>query len=220
MNKICDNNAKRRLNTINAIIEEEIGKRKNLLCYLNQIESICDLLVKIFKNGGYLYICGNGGSCSDSAHIAAEFIKDFKISRGENRLKKKLMRDDVVFSKLQLGLPAFSLSGAENITSVLNDIDDSLIFAQQIFTYGRKGDILFLLSTSGKSRNIINAARVARRLGVFTIGITGVNGKKLMKECQHGIEIKESSVSRIQEVYMELFHIICAVVERIFFLGG
>src|SRR4030065_914672 len=119
-----------------------------------------EMVVKSFKAGGKLRLCGNGGSAADSQHIAAEFINRFEIERPP--------------------LPALALTtDTSNLTSIGNDYSFDQIFSKQVRALGRKGDVLLGLSTSGNSANVIKAIEAARAMGIKTVVLTGKDGGQL-----------------------------------------
>lgn len=204
------------LQKIKNIVEYEITGRDYLKPYQDDILHISNKLTKSFMLGNRLYICGNGGSSADASHIASEFIKDFNIKRIATN-KTKNYPSNKIQGKLQKGFPAFSLSDPAIITAISNDIDYSLIYAQQIYAYGNVGDVLILLSTSGNSENVINAAITASEIGVYTIGFTGKKENELHSLCSYGVKVDYPTTARIQEGYMSILHTVCAVVEKIIY---
>lgn len=176
-----------------------------------------------FRKGGKLLLCGNGGSASDCQHIAGELIKGFASKRkpGESRrleLEKKGVSCKII-DGLQEGLPAIPLIGADALcTAVLNDMAPSLIFAQQVYALGRAGDVLWAISTSGNAENVINAVKVAKAMGLFTIALSGKGGGWSGKNCDCAIIAPADETYRVQEYHLPIYHAICREVEREFFL--
>lgn len=201
---------------INNLVQNEILNRDILEQYNESIVLISKKLIRTFNLGKRLYLCGNGGSNADASHIASEFIKNFKINRKCNLIDNDLNKNNML-SRLQLGLPAFSLSNSENITAIANDMEYSLIYAQQVFTYCNNDDVLILFSTSGNSENIINAAITAKELGVYTIAFTGDKDNKLQSLSDYGVKVHLPTTAQIQETYMSIMHSVCAVVEQMIF---
>ncbi len=198
------------------LVQNEILHRDNLKSYLECILLISKKLIRTFNLGKRLYLCGNGGSNADASHIASEFIKNFMINRRCNLINNNSNHNNML-SRLQLGLPAFSLSNGENITAIANDMDYSLIYAQQVFTYCNRDDVLILFSTSGNSENVINAAKTAKEMGVYAIAFTGDQDNKLQLFCDYGVRVGFPTTAQIQETYMSIMHVVCAVVEQIIF---
>ena len=187
------------------------------------VEKIC----KSFSNGGKLLICGNGGSAADSLHIVGELMKGFNLPRKIDAFNKnfveraeKLFPDDINYfkQKLQCALPAISLVGESSLnTAVANDNAADLIFAQQVFGLGKCGDILFAISTSGNSANVLYAAKVAKILGLEVIALTGKTGGKLKNISDVTICAPADTAFTIQEFHLPIYHAICLATENEFF---
>ena len=177
------------------------------------------LLTDVFKSGGKLMVCGNGGSAADSAHIVGELGKGF--------LKRRPLPDELRADigepwadSLQLGLPAIDLTAnAALISATANDICGESAYAQQVLAYGRSGDALIGISTSGNAENVRRAAIVARALGVRVIGMTGRGGGRLAPLCDILLNVDETETYRVQEKHLPLYHRICIEVERALFEG-
>jgi phosphoheptose isomerase len=181
--------------------------RDPILC---AVESIC----KVYRDNGKLLVCGNGGSASDSQHIVAELMKGFKSPRIISDEDAAKLEDSTLASKLQRAVPAISLtSEAPLITAIANDIDPEMIFAQQVYAYGKPGDALIGLSTSGKAKNVLNALKVARAFGLITIGFTGSGESVMPGLCDILIAVPETETYRIQEMHVSIYHAICLMVE-------
>ncbi len=180
----------------------------------NDIENALNLLIKAFKNGGKLLVCGNGGSSADAEHIVGELVKGFKYKRKvcDSRISPDLCE------KLQGGLPAFSLSSQNAlITAVSNDTDADMIFAQQVFAYAKENDIIMGITTSGNSKNVVNALRLAREMGVSTLALTGADGGVAKEISDVTICVPESETYKVQELHLPVYHYLCAGVEKNFF---
>lgn len=183
------------------------------------------LMEECYLNGGKLLIAGNGGSSSDADHIVGELMKGFVLKRDlSSDLKKALIDVDLEFgeklaSNLQLGLPAISLSNHSSLnTAYLNDIDGELCFAQQLNGYGKQGDVLLAITTSGNSKNIIYAAITAKAKGLKVIGLSGKDGGKLNNYSDVNIIIPEEETFIIQELHLPIYHCLCLMLEERFFL--
>jgi D-sedoheptulose 7-phosphate isomerase len=190
----------------------------------HDIEKTCEALKECFAKGNRLYICGNGGSAADAEHIVGELMKGFALKRKiSTELKNKLramfpVDADYLSNNLQYGLPTFSLVGQIALsTAFSNDISADLVFAQQVLGYGKKDDILFAISTSGNSENIIYAAKIAKALEIKIIGLTGCDGGKLKELCDICICIPEKETYKIQEFCLPIYHALCLELERYFF---
>ncbi len=152
-------------------------------------------LVKAFRNKKKLLICGNGGSASDAQHFAAELVGRFKKDR--------------------LSLPALALNtDTSAITAIGNDYNFDKIFSRQIEGLGMQGDVLFAISTSGKSKNIINAAIEAKKKNILVIGLTGSKSSKLEKESDICIKASSEETCHIQEIHIIIIHLLCVLIEN------
>jgi D-sedoheptulose 7-phosphate isomerase len=188
------------------------------------INLAAEKLIECYKQGGKLILCGNGGSSSDCDHIVGELMKGFLKMRPLSAEKKSQMLkncpllDDETLSKLQGGLPAISLPNISGLNSAFcNDVDPELIYAQSLVSLGNKNDILLALSTSGNSKNVFAAAKVAKGLGLTVIGLTGKTGGRLKEVCDLCICAPETETFKIQELHLPIYHFLCAKVEEHFF---
>tara|TARA_Y100000994_G_scaffold231173_1_gene217376 strand:- start:67 stop:696 length:630 start_codon:yes stop_codon:yes gene_type:complete len=190
----------------------------------SNIASAITVLIKSYDSGGKLLICGNGGSAADCEHIAGELMKGFKIPRTLNSFDRdklaKTCGDDVTLltTNLQYGLPAISLvSQSSLITAIANDLGGELIFAQQVWGIGKSGDVLLAISTSGNSKNVLLAAKVAKVRGIAVVGLTGRGGGELATFCDVLIDVDSNDVAKIQELHLPIYHEICRRVESHYF---
>jgi D-sedoheptulose 7-phosphate isomerase len=168
---------------------------------VDAIVEIARLLGETFRRGKKILIFGNGGSAADAQHIAAEFVNRLLFDRAP--------------------LPAIALTTDTSIlTSIGNDADFSIIFARQIEALGRKGDIAWGITTSGKSPNVIKGLRKAKEIGMVTIAFTGHDGGEALRMADHGLNVTSTSTPRIQEAHITAGHIICELVERELFPSG
>ena len=136
----------------------------------SDIEKALKLMIDTYKKGGKILVCGNGGSASDSEHIVGELMKGFMLKRpvSDERIPDELREG------LQGSLPAISLPSQSAILSAfINDVDPMMMYAQLVYGYAKSEDLLIGLSTSGNSKNVVNAAKVAKALGVRTLALTG-----------------------------------------------
>ena len=178
------------------------------------------LLRSSFAAGGKLLICGNGGSAADAEHIVGELMKDFCKKRPiPESVREKLSDDPVLAAGLHGALPAVSLcSQTALMTALANDGDPSLLFAQQVYGYGRPGDVLLALSTSGNSANVVRAARVAKAVGMQVVSVTGQGGGKLSALADAALCLPDMETYRVQELTMPIYHALCLALEEEFFL--
>ena len=183
-----------------------------------------ELLEECYTKGGKLLIAGNGGSAADSEHIAGELMKRFKTPRPiPNELKEKLVEIDPVrgenLSKnLERPLIAIPLVAHEALTTAyINDVDGLGVFAQQLYGYGKEGDVFLGISTSGNSKNIMNATVVARALGLEVLGLTGKSGGELNEVSNICVKVPETETYMIQELHLPIYHCWCLMLEDYFF---
>lgn len=182
------------------------------------------LLEKCYEGGGKLLIGGNGGSSADSDHIVGELMKGFcKKRQVPEDFAGKLMEADkergkYLAEKLQQGLPAIALTGHTALsTAYLNDVDGLLTIAQQLYGYGKKGDVFLGISTSGNSENILYAAAAARAMEIPVIALTGKDGGRLAEAADVAIIVPEQETYRIQELHLPVYHALCLMLEERFF---
>ena len=203
-------------NFVNAFFE----RHPDLVPLQNQILQACDTLITAFHNGNKLLLCGNGGSCADCDHIAGEFLKGFLLKRPVNAELINKMAENYgewgaeIAGKLQQGLPTISLNThSAAISAFENDVDPELIYAQQVLAYGKPGDILIGISTSGGANNVAAAVMTANSMGLHTIGLTGKDGGKLAQLAELALIMPQCETYRIQEDHLAVYHLLCAVVE-------
>ena len=182
------------------------------------------LMEECYLNDGKLLIAGNGGSASDSEHIAGELMKSFKLERRiPDELKEKLIaidsvRGEQLAKNLQQPLMAIPLVAHEALsTAYINDVDGYGVFAQQMLGFGRPGDVFLAISTSGNSKNVMNATVVARALGVKIIGLTGEKGGELAEVADVIVKAPSSETYMIQELHLPIYHCWCLMLEERFF---
>ncbi|MDB4768912.1 SIS domain-containing protein [Saprospiraceae bacterium] len=206
------------------ILNDTIERYPLLSSSKEDIKYAFDLLCDCFSNKNKLLLCGNGGSASDSDHIVGELMKSFFYKRTlSEEMKNKLIaaspeKGEYLAEKLQPALRSISLTGHNALnTAFANDVDPHLIFAQQVLGYGDNGDILFGISTSGNSENVINAMIAAKAIGVKTIGLTGKKGGQLKEICDVAICVDRMETADIQELHLPVYHALCKMLELNFF---
>ena len=179
-----------------------------------------EILAETFTNGGKLLICGNGGSAADSLHITGELMKSFARKRPiPEAAAQKLLAAypdlaEYYICNLQGAMPAISLVGETALmTAYGNDNTAELVFAQQVYGYGRAGDTLLAISTSGNSPNVLHAARVARAMGMQVIGLTGETGGDLVGLSDILLAVPSRITYQIQELHLPVYHALCLAVE-------
>ena len=183
------------------------------------------LMNETYKNGGKILVCGNGGSCSDAQHIVGELMKGFLLKRPMTEAQKKAFADALgeeeaenFASRLQRGLPAISLDAQGALfTAYANDADADYVYAQAVFGYGKPEDLLIGISTSGNSKNVVAAAKVARAIGVKVIALTGCDGGMLREIADASICVPEVETYKIQELHLPIYHHLAAEIEKHFF---
>ena len=159
------------------------------------IEQIGSKLAQILRNNGCIYLAGNGGSCSDAQHMAAELIGRYDVDRR--------------------ALPAVSLSTDTSvITCISNDFDYSEIFSRQLEALARPGDAFFAISTSGNSRNIIRALEVANLLDLSCFGLLGGDGGPAARLVKNSVIVPTVKTGHIQEAHIMILHIICEIIQE------
>jgi len=194
----------------------------SLLPVIDDIVNAYELICNCYDSLGKVLVCGNGGSASDGDHIVGELMKGFLLKRKLSDDEMSLFEDmdaKELAEKLQGALPAVSLNAHAALCSAFcNDVDDEAVFAQQVWGYSKDSpDVLIALSTSGNSKNVVNAAIAANAVGIDSIGITGQNGGKLAELCTVCIKIPETETYKIQELTLPVYHAICAALEAKFF---
>ena len=182
------------------------------------------LIEECYEHDGKLLIAGNGGSAADSEHIAGELMKRFKTPRPVSQaMAEKLraidpIRGEILARNLEQSLMAIPLVAHETLTTAyINDVDGLGVFAQQLFGFGRPGDVFLGISTSGNSNNILSATVVARALGIKVIGLTGANGGELAEVADVTVKVPETETYMIQELHLPVYHCWCLMLEDKFF---
>ncbi len=183
-----------------------------------------EMMRDCFAEGHKLLVAGNGGSAADSEHIVGELMKGFVKPRPvPEEAAGRMTEIDAdcgaeLAAKLQGGLPAIALTGHPGLsTAFLNDVDGSCVFAQQVYGYGRKGDVFLGISTSGGSANIYKACVVARSLGMRVIELSGRDGGRIRDVSDAAIIVPEMETFKIQELHLPIYHALCLELEEYFF---
>lgn len=162
------------------------------------LAAVAEQLIAAFRAGKKVLLCGNGGSAADAQHLAAEFVGKFYFDRP--------------------ALPAEALTvNTSSLTAIGNDYSFDVVFSRQVEAFGAAGDVLIGITTSGNSRNVVEAFRVARQRGIVTVGLTGASGGKLKDEADYCICIASTDTPRIQEQHILVGHILCELVEQALF---
>ena len=190
MNDIIKNSLKNSLETNRKLLQDD------------QIHDNIILIVRLcldaFESGNKLLLCGNGGSASDAQHIASELSGRFYKDRSP------------------LNAQALHVNSSY-MTAVANDYGFSKTYERSVQAFGKKGDILIGISTSGNSSNVINAIKIAKEKKLITVGFTGIDGGKLNNICDYIIKIPSNDTARIQEGHILIGHIMCELIEKSLF---
>jgi D-sedoheptulose 7-phosphate isomerase len=183
---------------VKSIIEDSIATKQALLADEKLLATLCEVVNVVthaFEAGHRVYFCGNGGSAADAQHLAAEFSGAF-------------------YNRHRRALPAEALHcNTSYLTAAANDYDYSEVYARLVDGIMQSGDVLFGLSTSGTSKNVVKAFETARIKGVITIGMTGLSGGAMKELSDHLFNVPSATTPRIQECHMLIGHIICELVE-------
>ena len=189
------------LSKIISEIEESIKVKSDIIndkSLLLKIESLANEILSSINSGGKIMFCGNGGSFADSQHLAAEFVSRLRFDRAP--------------------LPSIALgTNSSNITAIANDYGYEQVFSREILAIGRETDILIPISTSGNSKNILNAIKSAKDKQIRVVGLSGKDGGEMKNLCDL-ILIPSESTEKIQESHIMIGHIICSIVEHEYFL--
>lgn len=189
------------MDNIKKIISASIEVKQALLAdeaMLEKIEAVSNLITKAFQNGKKVLFCGNGGSAADAQHLAAEFSGRFYTDRD--------------------ALPAEALHvNSSYMTAVANDYSYDVVYARLVKGIGNPGDVLIGISTSGNSKNIVEAIKVANEKGMTTVGLTGEKGGLMKEFCPFLFNVASNDTPRIQETHILIGHIICQLVEEKYF---
>ncbi|HOJ49757.1 MAG TPA: D-sedoheptulose 7-phosphate isomerase [Spirochaetota bacterium] len=177
-------------------LEEHISVIKDLLSLEDKIAIAINTIIESLKNGNKIIIMGNGGSASDSLHFAGEIVGRYKRERK--------------------GYPAISLLEPSIITAIANDYSYEEVFSRQVEALAEPGDIVFGISTSGNSKNVINGIKKAKEIGATTIGLLGKDGGQLSNIVDIPIIVPSDNTPRIQEAHIFIIHYICEKIEESF----
>lgn len=205
-------------------LQQLIDRYPQLESVRRNIDAAFDIIAETFSRGGKLLIAGNGGSASDADHIAGELMKSFVKKRElPDAFKERITAvdsaiADYVIPRLQQALPAIALSNHASLnTATINDVAGDMTFAQQALGYGKEGDALLAISTSGNSKNIIYAAAVSKAKNLSVIALTGRDGGELKRFADVSIIAPETETYKIQELHLPIYHCLCLMLEERFF---
>lgn len=186
------------MDEIKNILSRSINLKQAILAdeeLVRATQNIVNQLVTTFQSGGKVLFCGNGGSAADAQHLATELSGRYYLSR------------PALFAEALHVNTSF-------LTAVGNDFGFEHVFARAVEAMGKKGDVLFALSTSGNSPNILKAIEKAKSMGLTVMGMTGETGGKMLEICDYLLKVPSTDTPRIQEGHMLLGHVICELVEH------
>jgi D-sedoheptulose 7-phosphate isomerase len=205
-------------------LDDLITRHPRLDVCREDIQKAYDMLLECARGGRTILVCGNGGSAADSEHIVGELMKGFLEKRPVGPdLRQRLEELDPetgshLASSLQMPIRAVSLTGHLSLSTAFNnDVSADCTFAQQVLGFGKAGDVLIGLTTSGNSQNVVNAVLTARALGMKSVGFTGEAGGKLGKLADICIRVPETETALVQELHLPVYHTLCAMLEDALF---
>jgi D-sedoheptulose 7-phosphate isomerase len=205
-------------------LDELISRYHTLSVVRGPIDAAFHAIVDCYDAGGKLLVCGNGGSAADADHIVGELMKGYLSPRQlPSDMRERLSAADpelgpVLGDKLQGTLAAINISAISAFATAFgNDVRAELTYAQATSGYGRQGDVLIGISTSGNAVNVRAALVVARALGMRTIGLTGADGGRMAGLCDVLIAVPATRTFEVQELHLPVYHCLCAMVEAHFF---
>ena len=180
---------------VRQIISDSIKAKEKLLELSPNIEKTAEIMINSLRNGNKILACGNGGSAADAQHFAAELVCRFEKDRKP--------------------LPAIAFNAnTSNLTAIGNDYGFDDIFSKQVEAFGREGDVLVAITTSGNSPNVLKAIEKAKKAKLKIIGLTGKDGGKMKGLCDHEIIVPSSNTARIQESHITIIHAWCKLIEE------
>ena len=192
-------------------MEELLERYPKLSVCREDIEKASRLIYDTYKNGGKVLVCGNGGSAADSEHIVGELMKGFLKKRevSDERIPESLRKN------MQGSLPAISLpSQCAVLSAFVNDVEPEMMYAQLVYGYAKENDLVIGISTSGNSKNVVNAVKVAKCMGVKTLSLTGEKESKLSGLSDVTVKVPETETFKVQEYHLPVYHYLCAELER------
>ena len=211
-------------NNINRQIDTLIQRYPALAWCKDDILTAYTTLCEAYTKECKLLVCGNGGSASDCEHIVGELMKEFKLKREVYKEQAANMKQideqlgSVLANHLQGALPAITLTSHSSLTTAfMNDSQPELVFTQPVNGYGKAGDVLLGISTSGNSMNVLYAAVTAKAKGLKVIGLTGQRDSRLKSLSDVCIQVPETETYKIQELHLPVYHCLCMMLEEHFF---
>ncbi len=187
---------------------------------LPSIRQAAEMICGTFDAGHTLFVCGNGGSGADSEHIAGELLKGFMQKRHVTAEQRGALcrfgaDGEALAGALQQGLRCISLLSHPGFASAFsNDVDQKMVYAQQLFALGRPGDLLIGISTSGNAENIRQAMMVASAFGIRSILLSGARAGRCVPYADLTVAVPETETYRIQELHLPVYHALCRIAEK------
>ena len=199
---------------VNKHAERLFSRFPELEQYSESFRRVYSILKNTFVKGGTLFICGNGGSCADADHITGELLKSFVLKREPSAEVKaafeRTLGEENILDQLQPGLKAISLNNHPALSSAyINDVNPLMVFAQQLFVLGREGDVVLGISTGGGAKNVCNAFKAARAMGISTILLTGEKHGICEKYADEILRAPAVETYRVQEYHLPMYHTLC-----------
>lgn len=203
---------------MNPYLAELLDRYPPLNVCEGEIQAAFELLTRCYDGDRIVYLCGNGGSAADAQHIVGELMKSFSVRRALPTVVRERLDDAYLAEHLEDSLRAVALTGSGSLaTAFANDVASDLVFAQQTLGYGRPGDVLWGLSTSGTSRNVLYALKAARARSMHTLGMTGRDGGEMSVLCDVCIRVPECETHKVQELHLPVYHTLCRMLEKRYF---
>ena len=209
--------------SVKSIFDELFCRYPALSCVREEISLAFDTSKRSYENGGKLLVCGNGGSCADAEHIAGELDKSFKMKRDispelKRELEKYGDRGRLLSECLEGTLTAIALTSHPALSSAYaNDRVPAAGFAQQVLAFGKPGDTLIAITTSGNSENCLLAAVAAKASGLSVVALTGEKKGKIAEYADVTVAVPETETFKVQEYHLPVYHALCAMLEAEFF---
>jgi D-sedoheptulose 7-phosphate isomerase len=207
------------------ILTDLVRRRPEIVSVADQVQAAFDLLCTAFAGGHKVLTCGNGGSAADAGHIVGELMKSMSRRRplldDQNAafsVVASAEQRDYLLAHLERALPVIDLGSQQTLLSAIgNDTAGDMGFAQQVVGYGRPGDVLWGLSTSGRSRNVILAAATAKARGLSVLAFTGASPSPLGDLADVSVRVPAESTPQVQELHLPIYHALCEMLEVFFF---
>ena len=180
----------------------------------DSINNALELMIDTYRSGGKVLVGGHGGSAADCEHIVGELMKGFMKKREvtDNRIPEEMRKN------LQGSLSAISLPSQSAVLSAfINDVEPMMMYAQLVYGYAKQNDLVIGISTSGNSKNVVNAVEVARCMGVKTLSLTGKRDSRLSEISDITIKVPETETFKVQELHLPVYHYLCAETEKAMF---